>query len=197
MVLLILPMSVTHAATPEKKLKPKVIDDFADAKTSPWEFVTDKVMGGKSTGKMTFVTHEEKTTLHMTGSVSAKKKNNFIQVRRPFDLKKKYFNGSAYHGLRLGVKGNRQTYAIHLKTSSTPFPWQRYEAEFKADGTWQEVFILFKDFKPKSLKRAVKASKLKTIALVAMTPNMKADIYIAEIAFYHSADLQEAPGRRE
>ncbi len=197
MVLLISAMDVTHAAAPGKKLSPKVIDDFTDAKASPWEFVTDKAMGGKSTGKMTFVTHEERTTLHLTGSVSAKKKNNFIQVRRPFDPKKKYFNASGYDGLRLRVKGNSQTYAIHLKTSSTLFPWQHYQAEFKTDGTWQEVLIPFKDFKPKSLKRVVKASKLRTIALVAMTPNMKADVYIAEITLCHSADLNEAPARQE
>ncbi len=83
------------------------------------------------------------------------------------------------------------------KTSSTLFPWQHYQAEFKTDGTWQEVLIPFKDFKPKSLKRVVKASKLRTIALVAMTPNMKADVYIAEIALCHSADLNEAPARQE
>ncbi len=34
---------------------------------------------------------------------------------------------------------------------------------------WEEIFIPFKDFKPKSLKRAIKTSKLKTMAIVAAT----------------------------
>ncbi len=190
-VLLSTPLSVSQAATPENPKAPGVIDDFTDTAKTPWEFITDTVMGGKSTGKMEFVTHEDKSAMHMTGSVSSKKKNNFIQVRRPANPspKKKYFNASNYDGLRLRVKANSQTYTIHLKTSSTLFPWQRYQAEFKTDGSWQEVIIPFKEFKPKSLKRKIKTSKLKTLAVVAITPDMKADIYIDEIAFYHKSDL--------
>jgi len=192
LMLLSTPMIMIHAATSEKQAGPTVIDDFKETKASPWEFVTDNVMGGTSTGKMAFVTHEEKVTLHMTGSVSAKKKNNFIQVRRPVHPKEKYFNASDYDGLRLKVKGNKETYAIHFKTSSTLFPWQHYQAEFKTNGTWQEVFIPFKDFKPKSLRRAIKTSKLKTLAIVAMKKNMKVNIFIDEIAFFRKADLKEA-----
>ena len=199
-VLLCTPMMLVQGASSEKRAAPRVIDDFVDTETTPWEFITDKVMGGSSTGKMDFVSRDNKPSLHMTGSVSSKKKNNFIQVRRPVDRKKKYFNASEYDGLRLKVKGNEQTYAIHLKTSSTLFPWQRYEAQFETDGSWQEVFIPFKDFKPKSVKRTAKTSKLKTLAVVAMTPDMQADICIDEIAFCQKEDvkapLPSAPAKR-
>ena len=189
MVLLSTPM--VQAAAPDTPLGPGVIDDFKDTKTTPWEFITDKVMGGSSTGKMEFVTLEERPSLHLTGSVSSKKKNNFIQVRRPVDPKKKYFNASDYDGLRLRVKSGSGTYAVHFKTSSTLFPWQHYEAEFNTEGSWQEVIIPFKDFKPQSLSRAIKTSKLKTIAIVAMTKEMKVDLYVHEIAFYKKADLKD------
>jgi hypothetical protein len=197
-LLLSTPMAVSHAATPEKPKAPGVIDDFTDTQKTPWKFITDNVMGGKSTGKMVFITQDKKPSLHMTGSVSSKKKNNFIQVRRPANPapKKKYFNASDYDGLKLKVKGNSQTYAIHFKTSSTLFPWQHYEATFKTQGIWEEIFIPFKDFKPKSLKRAIKTSKLKTMAIVAANPNMKVDITIDEIAFYHKTDLKKAPSAR-
>ena len=197
-VLLSTPMAVSHAATPEKPKAPGVIDDFSDAEKTPWEVITDNVMGGKSTGKMVFITRDKKPSLHMTGSVSSKKKNNFIQVRRPANPnpKKKYFNASDYDGLKLKVKGNGQTYAIHFKTSSTLFPWQHYEATFKTQGTWENIFIPFKDFKPKSLKRAIKTSKLKTLAIVAGTPDMKVDITVDEIAFYRKSDLKVTSSAR-
>jgi hypothetical protein len=185
-------MGGVQAATPDKPLAPGVIDDFKDTQTTPWEFITDKVMGGKSTGKMEFVTHEDRPSLHLTGSVSSEKKNNFIQVRRPVDPKKKYFNASDYDGLRLRVKSKSGTYAVHFKTSSTLFPWQHYQAEFKTEGQWQEIIIPFKDFKPQSLRRAIKTSKLKTIGIVAMKKEMKVDLYIHEIAFYRKADLKAA-----
>ena len=95
------------------------------------------------------------------------------------------------------VKGNGQPYAVHLKTSSTVFPWQHYQAEFKTDGSWQEIVLAFKDFKPKSLKRSVKSSKLKTLAVVAMTPDMKADLLIDEVAFCTEEDLKDSsPAKR-
>ncbi len=193
-VLVSVPVPVSHAAAPPKPKAPSVIDNFADTEKTPWEFITDKVMGGKSTGKMAFVAHGDKSTMHMTGSVSSKKKNNFIQVRRPANPspKKKYFNASDYDGLKLKVKGNNQTYAIHFKTSSTLFPWQHYEATFKTQDTWEKLFIPFKDFKPKSLKRAIKTSKLKTLAIVAGMPDMKVDITIDEIAFCRKPDVKNA-----
>ena len=192
-MLLCMPLMAAPATSSQKQAPSKVIDTCAETKTTPWEFITDKVMGGKSTGKMAFVTQDKKTCLHMTGTVSSKKKNNFIQVRRSVHPKKKYFDASAFLGLRLKVKGDGKPYVVHLKTSSTVFPWQHYQAEFKTDGSWQEVFLAFKDFKPKSLKRSVKSSKLKTLAVVAMTPDMKADIYIDEIAFYTEQELKDSP----
>jgi hypothetical protein len=188
-ILLSIPMLAARGATSEKQKNAKVIDDFKDTKASPWKFITDKVMGGASTGKMAFVTHEKKSALHMTGSVSLKKKTGFIQVRRSVDAKKKYFNASNYDGLKLKVKGKNETYAVHFKTSSTVFPWQHYEATFKTNGAWQDVFIPFKDFKPISLRRAIKTSKLKTIGIVAAKKEFKADLYIQKVAFYHKADL--------
>ena len=103
-VLLSTPVRAIQAAAPDTPLAPGVIDDFKDTQTTPWEFITDKVMGGKSTGKMEFVTHEDRPSLHLTGSVSSKKKNNFIQARRPVDPKKKYFNASDYDGLFFGAR---------------------------------------------------------------------------------------------
>lgn len=196
-ILLCIPLMAAYAASPQKQAPSKVIDTCTETKTTPWKFIADKVMGGKSTGKMAFVTQDERTCLHMTGAVSSKKKNNFIQVRRSVHPKKKYFNASDYAGLKLKIKGNGQPYVIHLKTSSTVFPWQHYQAEFKTDGAWQEVFLAFKDFKPKSLKRSVKSSKLKTLAVVAMTPDMKADIYIDEVAFCTEEELKASrPAKR-
>ena len=70
------------------------------------------------------------------------------------DPKKKYFNASRFDGLRLKVKGNGKEYAVHLRTSSTILPRQYYQAKFETDGSWQEVLIPFKYFKPNSLKRS-------------------------------------------
>ncbi len=180
---------VVQGATSKKPAGPFVIDDLSKSGASEWEFVTDQVMGGASTGKMVFIKEDKKTSLHMTGTVSLKNDGGSIQVRRPVDPEKKHFDASGYDGVRLKIKGNSKEYAVHLRTSGTILPRQYYEAKFATDGSWQDVLIPFKDFKPYSLSSSINTSKLKTIAIVAIKQEMEADIFVDEIALYRKADM--------
>lgn len=172
-------------AQPEKTL----IDDFSsDASKSvtgrTWTFISDQVMGGVSTGKMEFIEHDSRSCLHMNGDVSLKNRGGFIQVRSNLNPKGKTFDASSFDGIYLRVKGNNEPYALHLRTSNTWFPWQHYQAMFRTDGTWQEIKVAFEQFEPVSLKKPLNRKKLKTIAIVAIKKEFKADIYIDEIGFY-------------
>lgn len=169
--------------------KKELIDDFGSAASisrldTKWEFITDRVMGGVSTGKMEFVQAEEKSCLHMTGNVSLKNKGGFIQYRTNLSDKRKNFDASGFDGIYVRAKGNGHTYAIHFRTKNTWFPWQFYQADFKANGTWQEFKIPFSDFQPVSLRKQLNIKKLKTVAIVAIKRRFKADILVDEIGFY-------------
>jgi len=172
-----------------------VIDDFsAGAKGSVsgknWEFVTDRVMGGTSKGKMEFVTHDGASCLHMAGTVSHNKRSAFIQARLDLGSKKrKNFDAGRFDGIQLKVKGNGREYAVHLKTANTWFGWEFYRAEFATDGTWQEIKIGFEQFKPVSLKKRLDKTKLRRIAIVAGEKDSRADIFIDEIVFYKGKDV--------
>jgi len=67
-----------------------LIDDFSSAgskksfKTS-WQFFSDRVMGGVSSGKMEFVKDDERSSMHMTGAVSLANNGGFIQARTGFN----------------------------------------------------------------------------------------------------------------
>lgn len=166
-----------------------IINDFSsEASDSPdrpgWTFITDQVMGGVSTGSMQFVQHDDRPCLHITGDVSLKNNGGFIQARTEFLPKGKYFDARAFEGVHLRVKGNGELYAIHLRTKDTRLPWQFYQATFQTDGTWQEVKIPFKSFKPFSLKKGLDTKSLKTIAIVAIKKEFKADVFVDEIALY-------------
>ncbi len=172
-------------AQPDKVL----IDDFSSnitkSKTdSKWTFISDQVMGGVSTGKMEFIEYDSRSCLHMNGDVSLKNRGGFIQVRSNLNPKGKTFDASAFDGIYLRIKGNSEPYALHLRTTNTRLPWQYYQARFRTDGTWQGIRISFKQFEPISLKKSLDIKKLKTIAVVAIQKEFKADIYIDEIGFY-------------
>jgi peptide methionine sulfoxide reductase msrA/msrB len=67
-----------------------VIDNFSskapkkDSSTN-WEFISDRVMGGVSSGKIVFVDEDERSSMHLTGTVSLANNGGFIQARTNFN----------------------------------------------------------------------------------------------------------------
>jgi len=154
------------AKEPETKarIEKALIDDFSKDNTKSstghtWTFITDQVMGGVSTGKMEFMEHESRSCLHLKGEVSLKNRGGFIQVRSNLNPKGKTFDASSFEGIYIRVKGNKEQYALHLRTSNTWFPWQHYQAMFRTDGTWQEIKVAFEQFQPISLRKFPEGSK--------------------------------------
>ena len=185
------PKSDTPAEQKNAKttVKTNLIDDFSKPEKNTifgtrWQLITDQVMGGVSSGKIQFLPVEQRFCMHMTGSVSLKNNGGFIQARLNFAPRNKSFNAQSFEGIKLRVKGNRQSYALHLRTKDARLPWQYYQAAFTVDPKWQEIKIPFKEFKPVSLKKPLDAKHIKSIAVGAIKKEMQADIWIDEVSFY-------------
>ena len=171
-------LMLTVAANAEET----VFEDFQNQPAARWEFLADTVMGGVSTGQVTFETQDGQPFARMTGQVSTDNRGGFIQFRRklteppPDDTK----------GIRLVVRGNDQRYFVHLRTSGTVLPWQYYQAGFDATGTWTEFRIPLSDFKPSGriLRSAPLAAALRSIGVVAYGRDHEARIDVREIGFY-------------
>jgi peptide methionine sulfoxide reductase msrA/msrB len=166
-----------------------IIDDFSEpGKGEPsdgrWEFITDQVMGGVSTGTIDFGQWDNRSCLHMTGLVSLENNGGFIQARLKLNPKAKYFDARSFAGVNLRVKGNGESYAVHLRSKHTWLPWQFYQAEFETNRIWQDIKIPFEKFNPVSLKKKLDTGKLKTIAIVAIKKEFQADILVDQISFY-------------
>jgi len=170
-------------------LKPMLIDDFSsmDSKNNlgtKWEFISDRVMGGISSGKIEFVSEDERSALHMTGKVSLANNGGFIQAGTDLKPQSRSFDARRFTGVKLLVKGDGQSYAVHLRTGQTILPWQYYQAVFFTNGQWKEIRIPFTLFKPYSLQGPLNIRTLKSIAVVAIGREFEADIFVDEIAFY-------------
>jgi len=166
-----------------------LIDDFSkDGSKSDlvtnWEFVSDRVMGGASSGKIEFVNEDEHSSLHLTGTVSPTNNGGFIQAQKNFNPRGRSFDARRFTGIKLLAKGNSQQYAVHLRTADTRLTQQFYQAMFSTNGQWQEIKIPFTLFKPYSLQRPLNTRTLKSIAIVATGREFQADIFVDEIAFY-------------
>jgi peptide methionine sulfoxide reductase msrA/msrB len=186
--------SVGTRSRMDKSSSPLLIDDFsldllAKKASTGWEFISDRAMGGYSIGKMEFGMVDGRSCLHLIGSVSPGNNNGFIQVRTTLGPKGRNFDAYRYKGIRLNIKGNRQSYAIYLQTRDTHMPFQFYEASFSTDGTWQEIVIPFTKFRPNSLRNPLNTKTLTTLAVVATGRKFAADILVDDIAFYKGTDM--------
>ena len=167
-----------------------LIDDFSDADApswlgTPWRLVTDRVMGGVSDARMQRRSVDGRPTLCMTGSVRLENDGGFVQIN--LDLAPDgLLDASRYDGVRLVVRGNGETYNLHLKTAATTLPWQSYRADFTADQRWREVRLPFTAFRPHRLVPALDTARLKRLGLVAIGRAMQAELCVAEVALYRS-----------
>ena len=148
-----------------------------------WQFFTDGVMGGLSSGKAKIEKVNGKKSYRMTGNVTTENNGGFIQMRvniNPNIPKKKY------SGIYLETYGNNLKYAIHIRTAYTKLPWQYYSSKFIAKNKWLEIKLPFNNFGQSNFYQPKKFNynNIKTIGIVAGFDDFNADISISKIGFY-------------
>ena len=109
------------------------LDSFDSNPSSRWAFISDQVMGGISTGRVTFTSHEGANYAQLEGTVSTANNGGFIQFR---SAPSEAITRNAT-GVFLRAKGNNQRYFIHLRTKWTKLPWQYYQSAFDVTEDWQ------------------------------------------------------------
>lgn len=157
-------------------------DRFEDRPEDRWRFFTDTVMGGVSTGELSFAQENGESHARMTGSVSTENRGGFIQFQRELDTSPP----ESASGVRLVVRGNAQPYFVHLRTSGTVLPWQYYQAEFEASGDWTELRLPFAAFEPSGrlLRSTPRPETLRSVGIVAYGRDHQAEIEVREVGFY-------------
>ena len=154
-------------------------DNFENPKK--WQFISDQVMGGVSSGKVEFLNDNNNLYARLTGNVSTENKGGFIQIRRK--LEKSSLEGTKF--IEITAKGNNQIYFIHLRTSGTLLPWQYYQISFKVVSDFKIFKLPINEFKRSSvfLSKQINPKNITSIGVVAFGRDHSADIYIKEINF--------------
>jgi Complex I intermediate-associated protein 30 (CIA30) len=159
-----------------------LIEDFTMQPETRWRFFTDQVMGGVSTGGVTFAQEDGQPFARMTGKVSTANRGGFIQMR--LELASPPPAGTV--GVRLVVRGNDQRYFVHLRTGGTVLPWQYYQAGFDVAESWSEVRLPLDAFEASGglLRSAPAPVSLTSVAIVAYGRDHDARIDVREVGFY-------------
>ena len=149
-----------------------------------WALISDRVMGGVSTGRMSREIIAGRDAIRMTGDVSLENNGGFLQVALDLGHAGGEVDASSWTGIRLEVLGNDQVYNLHLRTADIRRPWESYRQSFRAPGTWTSVTLPFDMFIPHRTERPLNLERLRRIGIVAIGREFKADIAIADIRFY-------------
>ncbi len=167
--------------------KNMILDDLSNpgqtSQNQKWSFITDKVMGGLSVGKVIIDKIENKICYRMTGNVTTKNNGGFIQIRA---LVLPNVNINQFEGVYFKVIGNNKNYNLHVRTGATLAPWQYYSFSFFSKSKWVEIRAPFKKFKKSNFYQPKKLfhQKMKSIALVAGFDDFESDICLSEIGLY-------------
>ena len=162
-------------------------DMITEDMAAHWRFITDGVMGGVSRGRLRFGQDADGTGFaRMTGTVSTANNGGFIQFRAGVDFAGLVDRGADPAGLRLRVRGNGETYYIHLRTRANRRPWHYYAASFPTSAGWREVNLPFAGFRHSAgLSDAPPdPGDITSIGIVAYGRDHEADLSVADMTIY-------------
>lgn len=152
-----------------------------------WRLVTDNVMGGLSSGKLTLDNSKDKNCIRMQGDVSTENNGGFVQIALPLVDKNaddKPFDASAYTGIEIEVSGNNESYNIHFRTDNLWFPWQSYRYSFIATPDWKIHRIAFSKLEAYKTTNEFSQNEIIRIGMVAIGREFKANLCVASVSFY-------------
>ena len=166
-----------------------IIDDLAHAPAratngGTWQMLSDGVMGGVSSGRMSVETLDGRKALRLQGQVSLENNGGFLQRALDLSPDGAPIDASAWSGLELDVRGNDTAYNLHLRTSDVRRPWQSYRQSFLATPDWTRIRLPFDGFAPHRLDAPLDVSALRRIGLVAIGRACTADVALGLIRFY-------------
>ena len=148
-----------------------------------WRLITDGVMGGISSGRLSLTEVDGRRCLRLHGEVSTANNGGFIQLQLPLAPTGE-FDAGDYNGVRLVARGNGERYNLHLKTVDLSLPWQSYRVEFLAGTHWQTFDLPFARFAPHRTTRALDPRGLERLGVVAIGRPFTADLCVAEVGLY-------------
>lgn len=148
-----------------------------------WQFVADTVMGGVSTGGVSFGRVAGRDATRLKGEVSLDNNGGFIQMA--FDLANgAVIDASGWQGVEIEVLGNGAGYELRLRTDQLNHPWQSFRATFNAAAQWRVVQLPWEAFEGRKTDAILDPARLRRIGVLAIGSEMEADVAISDIRFY-------------
>lgn len=147
-----------------------------------WELISDRVMGGVSTGRLTLETSRGEPCLHLAGDVSLDNNGGFLQLATGLRPDGEPLDATPYRAVHLRVAGDDAPYGLHLRTSHLRRPWQSYRASFVAPRTQAVIELAFDTFVPHRTEQPLDPARLRRLGLISIGEARPVDLWVFEVA---------------
>ncbi len=170
--------------SPTSQSEEILVDAFDES--SLWRFIGDDVMGGLSTGGISFEKDEVGNNLGcLKGLVSTANNGGFIQMRKEITKadRKKIKDARA---IILKASGNNNEYFVHLRTKGMLMPWTYYYAPFVATKDSREFIFPLSKFKRSGRflgREFPRADEIKSLGIVAYGKDYEAELCVNKVGF--------------
>jgi hypothetical protein len=149
--------------------------------TQAWEFVSDTVMGGKSSGQIEKVYMDGRFATRLTGDVSLENNGGFVQMAFDIESGGKPFDASDWKAVEVDVLGNGEKYDLRLRTADLSRPWESYRASFMSPNQWTTVHIPFVDFKAHKTDIPFDVKRIRRMGILAIGRVFSADLAVSAV----------------
>ena len=151
-----------------------------------WQYISDQVMGGISDGEVTLEQDGEMYYARLTGNVSTRNYGGVIQLRTGISFPNSEKDGKNIQGVRLNVRGNGETYDIHILTNDMAYYGDFYSATFQANSEWKMIDLPFNTFERKRYNSSkLDAVNIRSFAIAAYGRDFISDVSVSTIEFYY------------
>lgn len=149
-----------------------------------WEYVSDRVMGGLSTGRLEMAEENGQHIARLTGRVSLENNGGFVQMA--FDLAGAGggIDPAAWAGLIVTLRGNDAPCEMRLRTAELSRPWQSFRASVPVASDWQTHRLPYPGFAAHRTEASFDPGALRRIGLLAIGRACDVDLAVARIGFY-------------
>lgn len=149
-----------------------------------WALVSDRVMGGVSSGRLDRVEVAGRPALRLTGKVSLENEGGFLQMALDLQPGGDPIDAAGWRGIALDVIGDGARYNLHLRTAAVERPWQSYRLSFVAPQRWTRVRLPFAQVAPHRVAVPFDPATLRRIGLVAIGQAREVDLALGYAGFY-------------
>lgn len=159
-------------------------EDMTMKLTPRWEYVSDQVMGGVSSGELQLQDADGLAYVTLTGTVSLENNGGFVQMAFDLAEARAAVDPASWDGIELELRGNNEIYEVRLRTTQLERPWQSFRRAFSASENWKVMRFPFADFMPHRTEVAFDPAALRRIGILAIGRTFEADISVRAVRLF-------------